>query len=63
MCKRRIRRKACKAKVRHATHYQAIAAIRQPGYDGCRVYRCQFCGGYHIGHYDVEKALKIRGII
>lgn len=53
--KRRIRRRSCKSKVRHATVEAGQHAIRQlnraRGYQGrLDVYRCQFCGGFHVGH-------------
>lgn len=53
--KRRIRRKACKGKVRHTDQARAWAALhaleRNKGPQGpMRVYRCQFCGGWHFGH-------------
>lgn len=53
--KRRLRRKACKGKVRHATidaGQAAIAALnRQRGWQGrMNAYHCRWCGGVHIGH-------------
>lgn len=53
--KRAIRRKSCKGKVRHVDATAAQAAIgglnRAKGYQGrLDVYRCSFCGGYHVGH-------------
>lgn len=53
--KRRIRRKQCDGKRRHATP-EAAAGHRRfihatAGYSGLlNVYRCSFCGGYHVGH-------------
>lgn len=51
--KRRIRRKQCEGKVRHASRDAAITAVRQMARrrDVYLVpYRCQFCKGWHIGH-------------
>ena len=53
--KRRIRRRSCQSKVRHATPDAAQGAIRrlhaQKGYQGrLDAYRCRFCGGFHVGH-------------
>lgn len=54
--KRRIRRNACTRKVRHATQEGARVAIkvmvkRMGGMLGyMQSYKCQFCGGWHIGH-------------
>lgn len=53
--KRAIRRKACKGKVRHqcAEHAWAhLRALLKKRDDGLRmnVYRCRFCGGWHVGH-------------
>ena len=53
--KRRIRRKACGKKIRYETAKDAGAGRhalnRSKGYQGqMNVYRCPFCGGYHIGH-------------
>jgi len=28
--------------------------------DNVRVYKCKFCSGYHIGHYNKEKSDKGR---
>jgi hypothetical protein len=53
--KRALRRKSCTGKVRHTSAQAAQAARRAlflpQGYTGLiNVYRCHFCGGYHIGH-------------
>lgn len=53
--KRRIRRKACKGKIRHAdaaSAWSALSALnRNKGYQGpMNAYACRFCGGWHIGH-------------
>lgn len=53
--KRRIRRKSCTGKVRHASVEAGQREIhrlhRAHGYDGrMNCYRCPFCNGWHIGH-------------
>lgn len=52
--KRRIRRKSCTGKLRHATPAEGQAHItqlhRRFGYSLMDVYRCRFCSGYHVGH-------------
>jgi rubrerythrin len=53
--KRGIRRKACGKKIRFPDAEAASKARsslhRNKGYQGMiNVYRCQFCGSYHIGH-------------
>lgn len=50
--KRRIRRRACTGKQRHADEQGAQAHVRSlyaKGIAGRRAYRCKFCGGYHVG--------------
>lgn len=54
--KRAVRRRQCTGKVRHSTTENAMAARRAimrqgraaPG--SLNVYRCEFCGGHHVGH-------------
>lgn len=51
--KRRIRRKSCKGKVRHTClehAHAALRALRKVDEDRMSAYRCQFCGGFHVGH-------------
>jgi hypothetical protein len=53
--KRRLRRNACTGKVRHADAEAANAHLRHirlasPGTPFLNVYRCSFCGGFHVGH-------------
>lgn len=57
--KRRLRRKACGSKVKHATHEAAqIAAHKSAKKFKQRLsaYKCQYCGCYHVGH--TPKAVK-----
>jgi hypothetical protein len=55
--KRRLRRKACGDKQRHADQAAAVKHIIQlknsVRWNGnpIRSYRCTFCGGWHVGHY------------
>ena len=57
MCKRRLRRKQCTGKVKHTTYKAAFMALKRSGFPGdMRVYKCRFCSGYHIGHYNKQKA-------
>lgn len=49
--KRRLRRRACEGKVRHSDKDNAfdhLRALQKRGYVG-HVYKCDFCGGYHVG--------------
>ncbi len=51
--KRAKRRKACDGKVRYAGHDDAQAqAVYRSKCARCLIlpYRCQHCGGWHIGH-------------
>ena len=51
---RALRRRSCQGKVRYATAGKASAArgiIQHRSYTGpMNIYKCRFCGGYHIGH-------------
>lgn len=44
--KRQVRRKSCERKVKYETAKDANANIRI----GLIVYKCKFCGKYHVGH-------------
>lgn len=47
----------CRDKVRHVDRRSARAARRRrPDLDRLRVYRCGWCGGYHLGHQDAHRA-------
>lgn len=51
MSKRRLRRRSCTSKVRHATEQAAKHAawkLQRQGYSG-RAYKCPFCQGWHVG--------------
>ncbi len=51
--KRAQRRRACDGKVGHTTASGAFTALRiakSKGQFGMSIYRCVFCGRYHIGH-------------
>ena len=60
--KRQIRRKECGNKHKYDTHDQANF-VREHYYK-CKlsVYKCKWCGGFHIGHtpYSVRKKLRAR---
>lgn len=43
-------RKMCEGKVRHATWYAARQARDRLHDYMLTVYRCAFCGYYHVGH-------------
>ncbi len=52
---RRLRRKACTGKIRHATALDAFTHIRalhrkQVWQGHLNAYKCRFCNGYHVGH-------------
>ena len=49
--KRRLRRRACTQKMKHETRRSAQGhADRLPGPPGTYApYRCDFCGGWHVG--------------
>lgn len=49
--KRRLRRKQCAGKVRY-DYWTARAAVARKWKKGIqlRVYPCDFCAGFHIGH-------------
>ena len=62
--KRRICRNQCGRKVRHADEAQARKAIHQlrRAYGDAplgfmNAYRCQFCGGWHIGHANARSKM------
>jgi hypothetical protein len=52
--KRHLRRRQCEGKKRHASYQHAmihLCKLKQTFGDGGQIpYRCQFCGGWHVGH-------------
>lgn len=54
--KRRLRRKQCEGKSRHATAEAALIQlhrIKSKSTTSCgqlNVYKCSMCGSYHVGH-------------
>ena len=48
--KRQVRRKQCAGKKKHPTEQAAIVAMVHTPATGLAVYRCGFCGAYHVGH-------------
>jgi hypothetical protein len=56
--KRQARRRTCEAKRRHATREAAegeVAVAAARGWGQLSVWRCGFCGGWHIGHTHVTR--------
>jgi hypothetical protein len=51
--KRKVRRKQCVGKIRHASADAAHAANRHTRgrFGVMRPYHCTFCGGWHVGHF------------
>lgn len=52
--KRRLRRRSCGSKQRHPSIAQAYAhalSLRKKTGEVVRPYRCDFCGGFHVGHF------------
>lgn len=50
--KRHQRQKSCVGKRRYVSQQEAwrvVGRSRAQGY-GVEMYRCQFCGGWHVGH-------------
>ena len=47
---RRKRRKQCAGKVRHETQRFAILALMAWHCTDMHPHKCQFCGGWHVGH-------------
>jgi hypothetical protein len=60
--KRRLRRKACGGKHRHASQEEAVAhsiSLRRKGETGVlNAYHCGYCGGYHVGHAPRQRLRK-----
>lgn len=50
--KRRIRRKMCEGKKRHASREAAMVAVSRLAKKGAYTtpYLCRFCHGWHVGH-------------
>jgi len=48
--KRRLRRKACGAKLRFNSHEEALIFLQERHLRGMAPYPCGFCGHYHVGH-------------
>lgn len=58
--KRRIRRKACDGKKKHASLGAAIGFNKRFKGGGMNAYHCRFCGCYHVGHTprSIRKAMR-----
>lgn len=66
--KRHVRRVACGSKKRYASQEEAgrHAGAARYAYGGYfAVYRCRWCGGFHIGHANeaTRRALRERGAV
>lgn len=48
--KRRVRRKSCVGKIAYAQESEAVAGMVHTQGTGLAVYKCRFCGAYHVGH-------------
>ena len=50
--KRRVRRQSCEGKLRYPTQDEARMASNRANSRTSWImpYKCNFCGGYHIGH-------------
>lgn len=46
--KRRLRRRSCESKIKHADQTAAVAHLRHLGAQ-YKTYKCKFCGGWHVG--------------
>lgn len=51
--KRQAKRRMCRGKKRHPTsqsamHHRYLLSLKD--HDPMNVYRCQLCGGWHVGH-------------
>lgn len=60
--KRATRRRSCACKVRHETYTGAMHAYKAfpiQSRIGLRIYKCGFCGGYHLGHINRMTAFLI----
>jgi hypothetical protein len=57
--KRRQRRRSCKSKIRHDSEENAWIHAHHLGV-AYHPYRCQFCGGWHVGRLAKEK---VRGLL
>lgn len=45
----RTKDNACSGKVRHANRVSAIITMKRMRNKGLSVYRCPYCGGWHVG--------------
>jgi hypothetical protein len=56
--KRAIRRKACNGKIQYSSYEDALIVkkrMNSQGETSLRVYVCNFCKQYHIGHYSKKE--------
>ena len=59
--KRRLRRKACEGKQKHATRERAVAHLisleKSKDATGLGIYLCKHCHHWHVGHTPGSRAL------
>ena len=48
--KRKVRRKSCEGKIRYDSIPSAMAGMKKTSSCGLNVYKCKFCGKFHVGH-------------
>lgn len=65
---RAIRTRSCTSKKRHGTFEAADYAMRRllrmkAGDGRLEVYRCRFCGGFHVGHARTPQTMPRRRLI
>jgi hypothetical protein len=62
--KRRLRRKKCTRKIKHDSEDAALAIIKKMRKTGTtkrlRAYKCNFCGGWHVGQPNARIRQSIR---
>lgn len=60
--KRRVRNRACGRKKRHESQETAtkemnrLIRVRRVGDSPLSVYRCPWCGGWHVGHRPMQRS-------
>jgi len=57
--KRHLRRRSCESKIRHADESFAFNHAKSLGRDYFP-YRCQFCGGWHVGRPNSRRLQSIK---
>ena len=54
MNRRQFKKRSCLCKTRYKSHGEAHTKLMAltKYVPGCRIYKCKFCRGWHIGHKD-----------